>query len=193
MEIDKVRGVIGIAVFSFLILCGFGRFERREIPRQVTTIEIKRGPVIRAESKTVEHYIEDVSSAVRIRGFANLLRGLIHQESGWKPHARRAEPKLRTASIGLTQVLGTTARGFGVKPHELTDPETSVWVGALYLKDCIKHERGDQFFALACYNAGPKKNRGLYPKKSIAYARSVTALKARFDRGDDPRSTKRAS
>ena len=72
-----------------------------------------------------------------------LLAGIVRQESNFQPDAIRLEPRLGTgpdglpaASIGLAQVLVSTARDFrpGISRAALFDPRTNLEVAAELLR-----------------------------------------------------------
>lgn len=175
-----MKEIIGVAlIFVVLALCGFSRIESdaelvARYSRPSTTVLLPLGRVAPAQKvKTIDEIVTEAADTIGIR--ENLLRGMIKVESDWDSKARREEPKIKTRSRGLTQVLETTAAIYGVKPHELEDPETSIWTGGLYLRDMIKHEKGSEFWGVVAYNAGPKKSRALYPKSAIVHARKVIA------------------
>jgi soluble lytic murein transglycosylase-like protein len=76
-----------------------------------------------------------------------LLRGLIRQESGFRPCA--VSPK---GAIGLTQLMPATAADLGVK--DPFDPKQSVDGGAKFLKQLL-NMFDNLPMALGAYNAGP--------------------------------------
>lgn len=81
-----------------------------------------------------------------------LFRGLIQQESAWRPDARSP-----VGAQGLTQVMPATGRspGFGVTPiKNIDDPEDQLRFGAEYLAAMMKRYDGDANKALAAYNWG---------------------------------------
>jgi soluble lytic murein transglycosylase len=85
-----------------------------------------------------------------------LLRALMREESGLDPEAISA-----AGAVGLTQLMLPTAQQVArqlklPKPDRaaLTDPETSIRIGAAYLGHLLKHHGGSAPQALAAYNAG---------------------------------------
>lgn len=85
-----------------------------------------------------------------------LLAAQAHTESKFKPKAVSW-----AGARGLMQIMPSTARGYGVTPKQLDDPETSIRTAVKYLgqidrwlKSRIPDDRERQKFILAAYNAG---------------------------------------
>jgi soluble lytic murein transglycosylase-like protein len=124
------------------------------------------------------HYNHHIESAARLRGVdANLIKAVIHAESGFNPEAR--SPK---GALGLMQLMPDTARELGVT-HPLK-PADNVLGGTTYLASMIKRYDGDLKKALAAYNAGPfnvDKYRGIPPfAETQHYVRKVLELYKRY-------------
>ena len=77
-----------------------------------------------------------------------LLRGVIEQESGFRPCA--TSPK---GAKGLMQLMPATIEQF--KVDDAFDAEQSIEAGAAFLKQLLDKYKGDFKLALAAYNAGP--------------------------------------
>ena len=78
---------------------------------------------------------------------ADLLRGIIRQESGARPCAVSSK-----GAQGMMQLMPATSQQFGVAdPFE---PIQNIQAGARYLKQLLTRYNGDVAKALAAYNAG---------------------------------------
>lgn len=85
-----------------------------------------------------------------------LLKAVMAAESGFNPEA--VSPK---GAIGLMQVMPATAERYGLRGDKqktleakLTDPATSIRLGARYLRDLQRMFPNQQDLVLASYNAG---------------------------------------
>lgn len=85
-----------------------------------------------------------------------LLQALMREESGLDPEAISA-----AGAIGLTQLMLPTAQEVARRLHlprpdrsSLTEPETSIRIGAAYLGQLLRRHGGESPQALAAYNAG---------------------------------------
>lgn len=85
-----------------------------------------------------------------------LIKGVIAQESAFKPDAVREEPQIGDRSRGLMQLLERTARalGFDGDPARLFDPALNVELGTRLLAANLQQARGDWDVAISAYNAG---------------------------------------
>ncbi len=114
-----------------------------------------------------------------------LVAAVCEQESEWNPWAVRYEPafylryiepmnlnshteaQMRSASFGLMQIMGQTAREFGFDGRfltELCDPDQGVLYGCRKLQKCFSIH-GDAETALLAYNGGSNKD---YPAQVLA-------------------------
>lgn len=103
---------------------------------------------------------------------------VVQIESGFKPYAARYEPHLGEASLGLMQVLPSTARdrGYVGSPFGLFDTVTSLRIGMAHLRwtyDFLAARLGtapsvDQW--IGAYNAGVGNvlNRGYWSANYVA-------------------------
>jgi hypothetical protein len=92
----------------------------------------------------------------------------------WEALKRRFED---ATSHGETQILGKTARAYGVEPEELRkDKETAYRLTALILAtDICRNFKGDLTSGIAAYNAGPTwwKKPWKVKKAALLYAAKV--------------------
>ena len=112
------------------------------------------------------------------------LKAIVARESRFDPAATRGEPQLTTvlggdASIGLTQVLYSTARGLGfpgpvgdrVTLTGLYAPATNLFIGAKVLWKMLQHTGGDLDAAFSAYNGGYRPDLGFGAKRTATTPR----------------------
>ena len=88
------------------------------------------------------------ANAARYDVRSDLVRAVIHVESGFDPDARA-----RKGAMGLMQLMPQTAADLGVlNPY---DPEQNIRGGVAYLRQLLDRYRGSEELALAAYNSGP--------------------------------------
>lgn len=100
---------------------------------------------------------EPIAKSTAADGFAaNLLQGLMREESALNPGARSP-----VGARGLTQVMPATAREVARRlklpkfhPNQLWDPATNIRIGSWYLGSMLR-KFGHPGLAAAAYNAGP--------------------------------------
>ena len=111
--------------------------------------------------------------------FTNI-KGLIAQESQFNESASRYEKHLDTYSLGLMQILVTTAEGLGynVKTENLADPDTNIKYGMKYFYQKFKQYR-TYSSAYASYNAGSVR-RNDSGKLVNQYYVDIVGLYAKF-------------
>jgi hypothetical protein len=106
--------------------------------------------------------IENASAKYNVD--ADLIRAVIGQETGddWDVKARREEPHINDHSVGLMQILTTTARSVANRPiedWELQNPDTNIDLGTAYLASTIK-QAGTTEAGLSAYNGGFRPLKG---------------------------------
>jgi len=103
---------------------------------------------------------------------ADLLRGVMKQESGFRPCAVSAK-----GAMGLMQLMPGTAEQLGI--GDPFDTATNVDGGARFLKQLLEKYGGDVPKALGAYNAGPSKvdAAGTVPSipETVEYVRQILA------------------
>jgi soluble lytic murein transglycosylase-like protein len=103
---------------------------------------------------------------------ADLLRGVMKQESGFRPCAVSSK-----GAMGLMQLMPATAEQFGIQ--DPFDAASNLDAGARFLKQLLNKYGGDLPKALGAYNAGPSKvdSAGSVPAipETMEYVRQILA------------------
>ena len=110
------------------------------------------GAVERAGWSRDQIVMEIIQKAKKHKIDPALALAIVEIESGFNPKALRPEKKLKTASVGLFQVLHTTAVGLGFRGtiEALKHPATNIQYGLRYLAMC----QGSLKQVACCYQAG---------------------------------------
>ena len=116
-----------------------------------------------------DEVIEDAAATHGVR--PELVRAVIHVESGFNPRARSNK-----GAMGLMQLMPKTAADLGV--DNPWDPVQNIRGGVAYLGSLLR-EFGDEVLALAAYNAGPgavnRYNQQVPPyRETQDYVRKIT-------------------
>jgi transglycosylase-like protein with SLT domain len=122
------------------------------------------------------------AASVRFGVPVSLIKAIIGQESAFRPTAYRAEPAIGDASIGLMQILLSTAKGEGYTGNAgiasgltgLFDPATNIMFGTSYLATCLSRTNGLIPSAISAYNGGFRPDIGFgapAPKRVVVCLR----------------------
>lgn len=86
----------------------------------------------------------------------NLSLAIVKVESNFKPNAIVNEPRLKTKSVGLFQILHTSAKGLGFKGtiRQLQNPDVNIKYGIKYLQICTNKHKEKIKNIICCYNCG---------------------------------------
>jgi Transglycosylase SLT domain len=151
----------------------------------------KPPPVRRTKTRLQEPTEFDTvlrQAAERYEHDVNLLRAIVHVESGFDANA--VSPK---GAIGLMQVMPATARGLGLTQPtlELFDPARNVDIGSRYLRRLMNMFEGRPELAVAAYNAGEnavvKYGHSVPPyPETLAYVEKVRARYIRLRETTEP-------
>ncbi len=94
----------------------------------------------------------------------SLLIAVAHRESTFNSSA-----KSRSGSLGMMQIMPSTAARYGISSTQLLDPHVNIEFGAKYLKERIDAYGGNVTKALSAYNQGSVAvNRGSYSTRYAA-------------------------
>jgi soluble lytic murein transglycosylase-like protein len=116
------------------------------VVRGGVAVQTPRAPVVTKRSAAYEDLIIQNASEQNIS--ADLVRAVIHVESGFNPFARSIK-----GAMGLMQLMPATARELGVT--NAFDPGQNIRGGVAYLGSLLARYQSNVELALAAYNAGP--------------------------------------
>jgi soluble lytic murein transglycosylase-like protein len=112
--------------------------------------------------------VQAMSASFGGRVKPELIKAIIAAESAFNAAAVRGEPQIAGASIGLMQLLYSTAKRLGY-PGEVGEaatltglfrPDANIYIGAKYLDELLKQTGGDVDAAISAYNGGYRPELG---------------------------------
>lgn len=115
-----------------------------EAPKATVTVTINSAVGVPA-SRAYDPLIREAATKFRVD--AVLIRSVMQTESAFDALAVS-----RAGAQGLMQLMPALAKQFGVE--DPFDPRQNIMAGTAYLKQLLRHHRGDVRLALASYNAG---------------------------------------
>ena len=166
----KVYGAHGVVTFTNRAPRS-GEHAEAFTPKKINFSTYSVGPFIRHRLHL--EYSELIKEAgTEHKVDENLIRAVIHAESGFNPRAR--SPK---GAMGLMQLMPGTAKLVGVT--NAYEPRQNILGGASYLASLMLRFK-TLSHAIAAYNAGPEavdSYKGIPPfRETQDYVRRVTAL-----------------
>jgi aryl carrier-like protein len=99
------------------------------------------------EKERLQHLAKQTASKYGLD--PDLFLRQINQESGFNPKARSG-----VGAIGLGQIMPATAKGMGLNPADLLNPEKNLDAAAKIMQRNLKTYNNDYTLALAAYNGG---------------------------------------
>ena len=121
------------------------------------------------------YYDELISENARRHGVrTDLIRAVVHVESGFNPYA-----KSRKGALGLMQLMPATIREYRVvNPF---NPVENIRAGVAYLRRLLDRYNNNEMLALAAYNAGPsavdRHGHNVPPfRETLNYVRRIDAM-----------------
>ena len=165
-------GSFGLAQMIYKELAG----PDAENPQKVMAAQSAYGSrPTRATASQIETWINEASDTFKMD--KNLIRAVIHQESGGNSLARSHK-----GAKGLMQLMDGTAKDMGVaNPY---NGRQNVMGGTKYLNQMLNRFNGDEAKALAAYNAGPgavEQYGGIPPfKETENYVKNVLQHRERL-------------
>ncbi len=108
-----------------------------------------------------------------------LIKAIVAAESGFVPAKVRGEPQIGDASIGLMQVLYSTAQRLGFpgpigEAAMLTGlfrPDANLYIGTKYLDQLLTQTGSDVEAAISAYNGGYRPHLGFGRRRTAATPR----------------------
>ena len=149
----------------------FGHYSISPLKSKLWSRGVGRNAAVTHRSRQYESVIAQASHAHNLD--PALVKAVIHAESSFNPQAIS-----RNGAIGLMQLMPTTAKRLGVRPHV---PEENIKGGVRYLSNLVRAFKGNLKLALAAYNAGEgvvRRYQGIPPyEETQTYVRKVLALR----------------
>jgi soluble lytic murein transglycosylase-like protein len=145
------------------------------VPAADPSVRVTRPVTIVATGGNTAYYDELIAEHARRQGVrTDLVRAVVHVESGFNPYA-----KSRKGALGLMQLMPATIREYNVvNPF---NPVENIRAGVAYLKRLLDRYKNNESLALAAYNAGPsavdKHGHNVPPfRETLNYVRRIDAI-----------------
>lgn len=123
--------------------------------------------------------IQAMSDSFGKRVSPELIKAIVATESGFNPDRVRGEPQIGDASIGLMQVLYSTAKRLGYpgpvgeasKLTGLFRPDANLYIGTKLLDELLGQTGGDVDAAISAYNGGYRPDLGFGKRRTATTPR----------------------
>ena len=142
---------------------------------EAETVRATRPVTIVATGGNNAYYDELIDENARRHGVrTDLVRAVVHVESGYNPYARS-----RKGALGLMQLMPATLREYRVaNPF---NPVENIRAGVAYLRRLLDRYNNNESLALAAYNAGPsavdRHGHSVPPyRETLNYVRRIDAI-----------------
>jgi soluble lytic murein transglycosylase-like protein len=152
-------------------------------------VRVTRPVTIVATGGKNAYYDELIAENARRHNIrTDLVRAVVHVESGYNPYARS-----RKGALGLMQLMPTTAREYGVvNPF---NPVENIRAGVAYLRRLLDRYNNNESLALAAYNAGPsavdRHGQNVPPyRETLNYVRRIDAIAGSSSKPAQPASSR---
>ncbi len=145
------------------------------------------------QDTAIQSTIKKVLRNPRLSGVDPIMvQAMIQIESNYNPVAMRWEEHKGEASIGLMQILPSTARwlakdmgyslhGREIKPDDLLNPEINIYIGASFIKwlSTYKGVRRSEKWIVQSYNGGPNRENS----QTLNHYQKYLKAKAEIEKG----------
>lgn len=112
-------------------------------------------PQFTSQESKYQKIIDAAAEAFGVDG--RIIMAIIATESSFDPNAKRYESRLGESSLGLMQILPSTAKSVTGKTYtesQLLDPYQNIMAGAQYYAQQMKRYGNDPIKSYAAYNSG---------------------------------------
>lgn len=112
-------------------------------------------PQFASKEQSIQKIVDAAAEAFGVD--SRIIMAIIATESSFDSNAKRYESRLGESSLGLMQILPSTAKSVTGKTYtevQLLDPYTNIMVGVQYYSQQMKRYGNDPIKSYAAYNSG---------------------------------------